>query len=50
MISIQFKNTKNFMSLFLASETFDSFLLDSAELHLANTFKIDVKVHRGVFG
>ena len=50
MISIQFKNTKLFMSRFLTSDTFDIFLLESAELNLANTFTIDGKVHKEFYG
>ena len=38
------------MSLFLTSETFDEFLLDSAQLQLANTYTIDGRVHRQFFG
>ncbi len=50
MIAIQFTNTKKFMSAFLASEAFDEFLLESAELHLANTYNIDGRIHKEFFG
>ncbi len=50
MIAIQFTNTKKFMSLFLASETFDEFLLESAELHLANVYNIDGRIHKEFYG
>ncbi len=50
MISLQFKNTKNFMALFLASDTFDSFLLESAELHVSNTYTIDGRINKEFYG
>ncbi len=50
MIALQIKNTKQFMSALLASEAFDGFLLDSAELKTANTYTIDGHVNKDFFG
>ncbi|SEL45907.1 hypothetical protein SAMN04487770_110120 [Butyrivibrio sp. ob235] len=50
MIALQIKNTRQFMSVLLASEVFDEFLLESAELQIANTYTIDGHVNREFFG
>lgn len=49
MIALKIKNTRQFMSVLLASEVFDDFLLESAELHTANTFHIDGRVNKEFF-
>lgn len=41
MISLQIKHTKNMMNALLASECFDSFLLEEAVITTFNTFHID---------
>lgn len=41
MLAIQIKDVKNFMSKLLSSDTFDSFLLEEAQIHTFNTFTID---------
>ncbi|WP_408070624.1 DUF5721 family protein [Butyrivibrio sp. JL13D10] len=50
MIALQIKNTRQFMSTLLASESFDGFLMDSAELKIANTYMIDGHVNEDFFG
>ena len=50
MIAIKIKNTKKFMTVLLASEVFDRFLLESAELQTANTYTIDGHVNKDFFG
>lgn len=50
MIALQIKNTRQFMSTLLASDGFDAFLLDSAELKTANTYTIDGHVNKEFFG
>lgn len=49
MIVLQIKNNKDFMARFLASETFDNFLLESAELKLGCTYNIDGHVNKDFF-
>ena len=41
MIAIQIKDVKTFMSKLLSGDTFDSFLLEEAQIHTFNTFTID---------
>lgn len=41
MISLQIKVTKNMMNALLASECFDTFLLEEAAITTFNTFRID---------
>ena len=50
MIALQIKNTKHFMSALLASEAFDSFLLEGAELFTANSYTIDGHVNKEFYG
>ncbi len=50
MIAIKIKNTKNFMAKLLASEVFDAFLLDSAEIAMANTYTIDGHINKDFYG
>ena len=44
MISLQIKVTKNMMNALLASECFDTFLLEEAAVTTFNTFHIDGRV------
>lgn len=41
MLAIQIKDVKIFMSKLLSADTFDSFLLEEAQIHTFNTFTID---------
>ena len=41
MLAIQIKDVKTFMSKLLSGNTFDSFLLEEAQIHTFNTFTID---------
>ena len=41
MLAIQIKDVKTFMSKLLSGKTFDSFLLEEAQIHTFNTFTID---------
>ena len=41
MLAIQIKDIKTFMSKLLSADTFDSFLLEEAQIHTFNTFIID---------
>lgn len=41
MLAIQIKDVKIFMSKLLSADTFDSFLLEEAQIHTFNTFNID---------
>lgn len=41
MISFKIKNVRQFMGKFLASEAFDSFLVEEASISTYNTFQID---------
>ena len=49
MLSLQIKNTRDFMSKFLASDIFDEFLLDSAELKLGITYTIDGRINKAFY-
>ncbi len=49
MIAIKIKGQQNFMAKFLATDTFESFLLEEAVIDTYNTFTIDGKVHREFF-
>ncbi len=50
MISLQIKNTKDFMAKLLASDIFDDFLMESAVIETSNTFSIDGHVNRKFWG
>jgi hypothetical protein len=50
MISLQIKNTKDFMAKLLASDIFDDFLMESATIETSNTFSIDGHVNREFWG
>lgn len=41
MLAIQIKDVKTFMSKLLSADTFDTFLLEEAQIHTFNTFTID---------
>lgn len=41
MLAIQIKDVKRFMAKLLSADNFDSFLLEEARIHTANTFIID---------
>ena len=41
MLAMQIKDVKTFMSKLLSGNTFDSFLLEEAQIHTFNTFTID---------
>jgi len=41
MLAIQIKDVKTFMAKLLSSDTFDTFLLEEAQIHTFNTFTID---------
>ena len=41
MLAVQIKDVKSFMSKLLSGDTFDSFLLEEAQIHTFNTFTID---------
>lgn len=41
MLAIQIKDVKTFMAKLLSADTFDSFLLEEAQIHTFNTFTID---------
>lgn len=49
MIALQITNVKNFMGKFLASESFDSFLLAEASVSTYNTFFIDGRQNRDFY-
>ncbi len=49
MIALQITNVKNFMGKFLASEAFDSFLLEEASVSTYNTFLIDGHQNRDFY-
>ena len=46
MIAVQIKDVKTFMSKLLSGNTFDSFLLEEAQIHTFNTFTIDGHLNR----
>lgn len=50
MIALQIKNTRHFMSALLASEAFDGFLLEGAELITANSYTIDGHINKEFYG
>ena len=50
MIALQIKNTKHFMSALLATEAFDGFLLESADLITANSYTIDGHINKEFYG
>lgn len=41
MLAIQIKDVKTFMAKLLSGDTFDSFLLEEAQIHTFNTYTID---------
>lgn len=49
MISFKIKNVKQFMGKFLASEAFDSFLVEEASISTYNTFQIDGHQNRDFY-
>lgn len=49
MIALKIKNVKQFMSKFLAGDTFDSFLLEQALISTYNTFTIDGRENRSFY-
>ena len=49
MIALQIKITKNIMNLLLASEYFDSFLVEEATITTFNTFNIDGHIVKDFF-
>lgn len=49
MISLNITDTKNFMSNLLLKDTFDKFLLVSADISTANTFNIDGELNKAFF-
>lgn len=49
MISIKINNKKAFMSKLLASELFDVFLVEEAEITTFNTFHIDGRIHKDFY-
>lgn len=50
MIALQIKSTKQFMSALLASEAFDGFLLESADLLTAYSYTIDGHINKEFYG
>ena len=49
MIALKITNVKQFMSKFLAGETFDAFLLEEASISTYNTFTIDGRENRAFY-
>lgn len=49
MTALEIKNIKSFMSKFLASDTFDHFLLSEASITTYNTFFIDGRQNKDFF-
>ena len=49
MIALQLKNTKNFMTHLLLSDTFDNFLFIEGEIVTFNTFTIDGYIQKGFY-
>ena len=49
MLAIQIKDVKTFMSILLSGNTFDSFLLEEAQIHTFNTFTIDGHQNRDFY-
>lgn len=50
MIALKLKNTKNFMTHLLLSETFDNFLFIEGEIVTFNTFTIDGYLQKDFYG
>lgn len=49
MIAIKISNKKEFMSKLLASELFDSFLVESISIDTFNSFHIDGRIHKDFY-
>ena len=49
MTSIKITNKKNFMAKLLASELFDQFFVEEAEVTTFNTFHIDGRIHKDFY-
>lgn len=49
MIALKLKNTKNFMTRLLLSDTFDNFLFIEGEIVTFNTFTIDGYIQKGFY-
>ena len=49
MLALQISSMKNFMSHFLAADTFDLFLLEEAIIRTAGTYTIEGRVNREFF-
>lgn len=49
MLALQIKEIKSFMSKLLNTDTFDSFLLESAQIHTFNTFFIDGHLNKDFY-
>ena len=49
MLAIQIKDVKTFMAKLLSADTFDSFLLEEAQIHTFNTFSIDGHQNRDFY-
>ena len=49
MLAIQIKDVKTFMAQLLSGDTFDSFLLEEAQIHTYNTFVIDGHQNRDFY-
>ena len=49
MIALKLKNTKNFMTHLLLSDTFDNFLFIEGEIVTFNTFTIDGYIQKGFY-
>ena len=49
MIALKITNVKKFMGKLLASEAFDSFVIEEASISTYNTFLIDVLQYRDFY-
>lgn len=49
MLALQIKEIKTFMGKLLSTDTFDSFLLEEAQIHTFNTFTIDGHQNRNFY-
>ena len=49
MLAIQIKDVKTFMAKLLSADTFDSFLLEEAQIHTYNNFVIDGHQNRDFY-
>ena len=49
MLAIQIKDVKTFMAKLLSADTFDSFLLEEAQIHTYNSFVIDGHQNRDFY-